>query len=466
MYNSYSDSEIQSRFKTYSNIAAGRDTVTLDELTRRSGIPYNTVLRDIQRILQRGWFGDGAYINYLSKTLVIRIPDQGDMPAGAAYGASSSTGQYRYSYVPPKTTQSSGFTADEFKAAAKSAAEAIKSAAGSVKEAYSASSASKASSSSKALALPKFKNMNGGLSLLLLSCGVVSAFVAMGLLGSSIDAITWGGASYFLEGLLQTCIAGGVSAGSLMWRSAIKKRNRRARSYRLMQAGRDKLSIEELARANNVSVPVVKKDVEKMIDAGLWGKTAYLDQVSDTLYLKYDPNAIARTASAPQPTPTPAPKAEPAPRPQPEKKVDEYQQILDEIRQLNDDIVDSEVSVKISAIEGLTGKIFRIVAEKPEKKSEIRSFMSYYLPTTLKLLRSYRTFEKQGVGGENIDAAKKDIERILDTLVVGFRQQLDQLFKADALDISTDIEVLEQMMKKDGLSRSPGDFDSVCLEAE
>ena len=100
--------------------------------------------------------------------------------------------------------------------------------------------------------------------------------------------------------------------------------------------------------------------------------------------------------------------------------------------------------------------------EKPEKKSEIKSFMSYYLPTTLKLLRSYSTFERQGVGGENIDSAKKDIERILDTLVVGFTQQLDQLFKTDVLDISSDIEVLEQMMKKDGLSEAD-DFEGLTL---
>ena len=78
--------------------------------------------------------------------------------------------------------------------------------------------------------------------------------------------------------------------------------------------------------------------------------------------------------------------------------------------------------------------------------------MDYYLPTTLKLLRSYATLESQGIEGDNINSAKGDIGRILDTLSHGFEQQLDQLFKADALDISSDIDVLESMMEQDGLA--------------
>ena len=65
---------------------------------------------------------------------------------------------------------------------------------------------------------------------------------------------------------------------------------------------------------------------------------------------------------------------------------------------------------------------------------------------------AYSLFEKQEVKGENIDSTLSDIERILDTLVKGFTRQLDRMFRADALDISTDIEVLESMMEQDGLT--------------
>jgi 5-bromo-4-chloroindolyl phosphate hydrolysis protein len=84
--------------------------------------------------------------------------------------------------------------------------------------------------------------------------------------------------------------------------------------------------------------------------------------------------------------------------------------------------------------------------------------MNYYLPTTLKLLHAYETLEKQGIKGENIMSAKQDIERVLDTLASGYEQQLDNLFKADAIDISADIDVLESMMEQDGLTNDGNMF--------
>ena len=60
--------------------------------------------------------------------------------------------------------------------------------------------------------------------------------------------------------------------------------------------------------------------------------------------------------------------------------------------------------------------------------------------------------EKQGISGSNITTTKAEIERILDTLIVGYEKQLDNLFGADAIDISSDIDVLETMLKQDGLT--------------
>ncbi|MGN1345788.1 MAG: 5-bromo-4-chloroindolyl phosphate hydrolysis family protein, partial [Eubacteriales bacterium] len=86
------------------------------------------------------------------------------------------------------------------------------------------------------------------------------------------------------------------------------------------------------------------------------------------------------------------------------------------------------------------------------------TFMNYYLPTTLKLLESYSRIERVGVAGENMKQSKEKIENILDLLAVGFEQQVDQLFKNESIDISSDISVLEKMMQKDGLS-GKNDFD-------
>jgi 5-bromo-4-chloroindolyl phosphate hydrolysis protein len=156
-----------------------------------------------------------------------------------------------------------------------------------------------------------------------------------------------------------------------------------------------------------------------------------------------------------------SPQARPQAEKAPEQEESQYQAILREIRRLNDDIADEDVSERIYRIEDITAKIFATVEEKPEKLPEIKSFMSYYLPTTLKLLDSYATMERQGIDGENIAETKKRIEHILDTLVKGFEQQLDQLFKSDMLDITSDIDVLESMMAKDGLTEEQNPFHQV-----
>ena len=78
--------------------------------------------------------------------------------------------------------------------------------------------------------------------------------------------------------------------------------------------------------------------------------------------------------------------------------------------------------------------------------------MNYYLPTTLRLLKTYAQLDAQGVDGENINASKQRIEGMMDKVVEGFEKQLDKLFQDDAMDIATDVQVLERMLEKDGLS--------------
>ena len=119
---------------------------------------------------------------------------------------------------------------------------------------------------------------------------------------------------------------------------------------------------------------------------------------------------------------------------------------------MNDAIEDPVMSEKIDRIGEITGKILDYQRKNPNKNSQLRSFLNYYLPTTLKILKAYAQMEAQGIEGENISAAKERIEGMMDKVVEGFEKQLDKLFQDDAMDITTDVEVLERMLDKDGLS--------------
>ena len=134
---------------------------------------------------------------------------------------------------------------------------------------------------------------------------------------------------------------------------------------------------------------------------------------------------------------------------------DNFEAKLREIRALNDAIKDPEVSERIDRIGELTASIFRVVQEKPEHTEEVRKFMNYYLPTTLKLLNAYDRMSSQGVEGQNISGTMERVESMMSNIVTAFERQLDSLFGDQALDISTDITVLENMMAREGLSDDP-----------
>ena len=135
-----------------------------------------------------------------------------------------------------------------------------------------------------------------------------------------------------------------------------------------------------------------------------------------------------------------------------DKMLKEGNLALAEMQRLDDNIQDEKISADIQKLKEICGKIFEQVKADPTKLPQIRKFMSYYLPTTLKLLNAYDRMGATGVAGENITATMERVEKMMGTIVTAFEKQLDSLFGADAMDISTDITVLETMMAREGLA--------------
>ncbi len=132
----------------------------------------------------------------------------------------------------------------------------------------------------------------------------------------------------------------------------------------------------------------------------------------------------------------------------------ERDRAISEMRRINDNIPDEKISAQIDHIESTTAKIFDCVMEHPERKGQIRRFMDYYLPTTIRLLNEYDRMGQLGVAGDNIDASKRRIEEMLDTACAAYDKQLDALYANAAMDISADVTVLQNMMKQEGLTGS------------
>ena len=207
-------------------------------------------------------------------------------------------------------------------------------------------------------------------------------------------------------------------------------------SYLAYIGANREVSLAHMSASFGVSIKKLCADLRKMLAEGVL-PTGYLDLAAGKLFL------TEMGYRAPQPEP------QPRPEPMTEEQEDD---ILQQIRKVNDDIPDEVMSAKIDRIEEITGKILAYQKARPEKAGQLRSFLNYYLPTTLKILRAYAQLDAQGIEGENISAAKARIEGMMDQVVAGFEKQLDKLFRDDAMDINSDVQVLENMLKKDGLS--------------
>lgn len=136
--------------------------------------------------------------------------------------------------------------------------------------------------------------------------------------------------------------------------------------------------------------------------------------------------------------------------PEVDKIIDEGREYLKKLRAADDAIPDETLSEDITRMERASADIFRYIADHPEKAQQIRKFMNYYLPTTMKLLNSYQRLSAQNVKGENITSTLFNIAGMMHTVADAFEKQLDSLYAEEAMDISADITVFETLLKQEG----------------
>jgi 5-bromo-4-chloroindolyl phosphate hydrolysis protein len=248
----------------------------------------------------------------------------------------------------------------------------------------------------------------------------------------------------------------------------LRKRIRRMKQYVAKMGGRNYCLIKDLSASTGLSTRFLIKDLQKMIAIGMFPQghidekktTFMLDDECYKLYLDMQEN-IKRMKMEEQKNQ--AERKQEEAKEEGESKVngankdvspiiEEGRRYIKQIKDANDAIADTEVSKKLERLEKVTGKIFEYVEQHPNQIPEIRKFMEYYLPTTLKLLEAYKEFDSQPVQGENITTAKREIEKTLDTINLAFENLLDDLFEDVAMDISTDITVLKTMLAQEGLT--------------
>ncbi len=268
-------------------------------------------------------------------------------------------------------------------------------------------------------------------------------FLALGVFGS-IYAIAGSGVLWKIFQWIAVALGGG---GMLF---AARSKDRKERLYQnIVKIVGDKsyVDLKALASSAGVKEKTLIRELDEMVERGYLPASAYLDNARGLLILdqsKAEDQIVTQAAE------------------EDEREEDKYDLLLKEMERACGRIRDRDMLEKAVQIRGLAAAIFDAVRKDPDKQPQISSFMNYYFPTTLKLLDSYADFEEKDFHGEKLSQTKERIEVTMDTIISAYRKQLDNLYLPDTLDVDTDIDVLETMLKRDGLSAS--DFEQTEQE--
>jgi len=300
-----------------------------------------------------------------------------------------------------------------------------------------------------------FGGIGTGIASLGLIVEAIMMFAGVGIYGTLVQVFGWT-SLLFLASLYM------IRRGSFK-----KDRLKRADRYVQLAGGNLYVNIEDLALQLHKSKRRVLKDIRKMLSLGIFPE-GHLDaegtclMLSDATYREYldlrkkrriqeeEARLSYKTVES-----TPVQTAETAESENPELDalMAEGAECIRRLRDMNDDIEGEVISAKLYQLENLLKQIFDRVKEHPEQMPQMQKFMSYYLPTTLKIVSAYADFDDIVSPGEDIRTAKNEIEKTLDTINAAFSELLNNLLRDTAFDVTTDAQVLSAMLAREGLTR-------------
>lgn len=298
-----------------------------------------------------------------------------------------------------------------------------------------------------------------------------------------------GGGIFRAEELLENAVCFLLSAAVISIGKGKVARIKRAERYLKLMQGKSYINLNELALLSHKEETEILTDIKRMIKKGIFpeghldvtekcliiGDAAYSEYIqlersrqallaeeqevrnAEKQSAEHDAEQAAQHAAGQEIVPK-ADGASDASQERPaelETMIQEGRAYIKQFRELNDLIEGEEISAKLFHLENVLKEIFEQLAEHPEQMPQMHKFMEYYLPTTLKLVTAYEEFDGVSAPGEDILASKREIEKTLDTINLAFEELLNKMFQARVYDVTTDAQVLQTMLAREGLTREP-----------
>lgn len=259
------------------------------------------------------------------------------------------------------------------------------------------------------------------------------------------------------------------ASSGLMLRKGIVEKNRLNRMKRYLALFADKMyvNIADLAQSVGKSSKYILKDIKKMLALGFFPE-GHLDQKETCLmlddatyreYLRLEKERKAYELESENQVNTSQPSEQSISHAtegnqELQTMVSEGQEYIRKLHELNDLIPGEVISEKLDRMEQLLKEIFKRLEEDPTQMSQMHKLMNYYLPTTIKLLQSYAEFDDISIPGQDVIKAKTEIEKTVDIINEAFSELLNKLFQATVFDVTTDAQVLQTMLAKEGLTKN------------
>lgn len=250
----------------------------------------------------------------------------------------------------------------------------------------------------------------------------------------------------------------GISLGLLFRGLNLRKRVKRFKTYVRFIEDNSYCLIKDLARFAKEKEAFVIKDLNKMINLGMFTE-GHIDDEKNYFMLNDDVYTDYLKLKKQQMDKEELDKKAKLNRNINDSEEEELNSIIkmgrkyiEEIKSVRNELYKEEIALKIDKLQGIANQILNYVEQNPKKLQEVNKFINHYLPITIKLINSYKDLTKQTVQGDNIMNAKNEIEKSIDIINNAFENLLDDLYEDIVLDISTDISVLKTLFKQEGLT--------------
>jgi len=221
-----------------------------------------------------------------------------------------------------------------------------------------------------------------------------------------------------------------IVGGFLIWKGygSYKMASRYRRICRIMG---DDAAIDLSALAQKLGWTRAKliKALHRQTSHGFW-PNSFLDTSSGVFVLGYNPAHLKSDSG--------------------NKALDELlgtaNTYIHEMATISRSIDDPDLKASVDTLTDIAKQIYTYIGENPEKSSLVRQMSNYFLPTTVNLLADYSELQKQTVKSENMLTSMQKITEMMSRIEPAFRKQLDDLYSKKSMDVSVEIEVMQNML--------------------